>query len=285
MTAWCRFGGGLVLRPAQKQKLQRDLVTLFQLQLRAPRFYSLKHDHHKPKTQLHTSTFNFTSPPPSPSPSHHQHRTLTTMSDDAYAAFLARANKPQRPPSPPPSTSTSNTHTPHFSASTSPSPESYLLSGPPPSSIATYLSPTSTSRQEPSHLLYTSETDAPFLPITLPYTPDPPTTHLPTPAAFLELLKIYAEHPSASDDDDEDDDGAEFLTQEQFDPRGTYGGIYTAVGKACAGRQVGVYRVPGGRSKVEYFIVGVERAGEAEERGEGDGELRLVGVRTLAVES
>ena len=61
---------------------------------------------------------------------------------------------------------------------------------------------------------------------------------------------------------------------EDFDPKGKYGNVVDAVRKASDGGKVAVFRVPHGRTRAEYFVVGFEA-----ERA------RIVGFKALAVES
>jgi hypothetical protein len=60
----------------------------------------------------------------------------------------------------------------------------------------------------------------------------------------------------------------------EWDSAGQYKHVVDATRKACKGGDVRVYRVQIGGTRVEYFVVGIER--EA---------ARLVGVKALAVES
>lgn len=60
----------------------------------------------------------------------------------------------------------------------------------------------------------------------------------------------------------------------EWDSRGQYKDLVDATRKACAGGDVRVYKVPKGGVRVEYWVVGVQKA-----------EKKLVGVKALAVES
>lgn len=67
------------------------------------------------------------------------------------------------------------------------------------------------------------------------------------------------------------------LTPAQWDPRGEYTDVVAAVAAASGGggeEEIRVYRVEREGSRVEYFVVGVDRS-----------EKTVVGVRVLAVES
>lgn len=67
-------------------------------------------------------------------------------------------------------------------------------------------------------------------------------------------------------------DEVEELQIKEFDPRGQYKGVLEAVRKAIGGREVKVFRAGYGRTRAEYYVVGVE-----------DG--KLVGLKAKAVET
>ncbi|KAL7268319.1 hypothetical protein RUND412_009065 [Rhizina undulata] len=67
--------------------------------------------------------------------------------------------------------------------------------------------------------------------------------------------------------------GIQVLEPDRWDPSGEYGDVVEAVRTACGGGPV-VYRVERTGSRVEYFVVGVDR---------GNG--KLVGVKVLSIES
>jgi hypothetical protein len=85
-----------------------------------------------------------------------------------------------------------------------------------------------------------------------------------TAATFAKLIN----HP--------DPPGADITIHDvvEWDSAGQYKHVVDATRKACKGGDVRVYRIQVGGTRVEYFIVGIER-----EAG------RLVGVKALAVES
>lgn len=60
----------------------------------------------------------------------------------------------------------------------------------------------------------------------------------------------------------------------EWDRTGQYKEVVDAVREACKGGDVRVYRVPRGGTRVEYWVVGVDRE-----------EGRLVGVKALGIES
>lgn len=64
------------------------------------------------------------------------------------------------------------------------------------------------------------------------------------------------------------------LESSTWDRRGKYTDVVHAVAKATGGGAVRVYRVEGLGSRVEYYIVGVDR-----------GKGKLVGFKVLSIES
>ena len=69
------------------------------------------------------------------------------------------------------------------------------------------------------------------------------------------------------------------MSVEEFDPKGQYKDVVSAVEKAGGGKgkgEVQVFRVEMGGARVEYWVVKVVEEGE---------ERRVVGVRAKAVES
>lgn len=66
----------------------------------------------------------------------------------------------------------------------------------------------------------------------------------------------------------------EIMDVSEWDRTGMYREVVEAVREACKGADVRVYRVPRGRTRVEYWVVGVV-----------GGEGRLVGVKALGIES
>ena len=87
---------------------------------------------------------------------------------------------------------------------------------------------------------YTSDTDSPFEPVNL--------------------------------DEGAFNDGAEEMSVQEWDPRGEYGEVVRAVEGVVEGGKVTVYRVEKGRTRVEYYVVGVKGG-------------KMVGVVAKAVES
>jgi hypothetical protein len=161
------------------------------------------------------------------------------MSDDAsYASFLDKANQ-----------------------DTGVSP---LNSGP---KSAQALNPRSagTSSNIPSAIqnistTYTSDTDSPFEPVSFEYE----STELPSSQVFEKLVaKASGNNGPAR---------AEELSVSEFDPRGEYRGVVKEVEGVVDGAELKVFRVERGKTRVEYYLVGL-RGG------------RLLGVRAEAVES
>lgn len=72
-------------------------------------------------------------------------------------------------------------------------------------------------------------------------------------------------------------EGVEVWGVAEWDARGEYADVVEAVQEVVQGGEVRVYRVPRGGTRVEYWVVGVQKG----EKGEG----RLVGVKALGVES
>ena len=107
---------------------------------------------------------------------------------------------------------------------------------------------------------YTSDTDSPFEPVSFDYD----NTSLPSSQEFEKLVAktSQASGPARTEE----------LSFEEFDPRGEYGDVVKRVEEVADGGEVKVYRVGRGKTRVEYFIVGL-----------GGG--RIVGVRAEAVES
>ena len=68
------------------------------------------------------------------------------------------------------------------------------------------------------------------------------------------------------------DGEAEEMSVQEWDPRGKYAEVVRAVEGVVEGGQVKVYRVEKGRTRVEYYVLGVKGG-------------RLVGVLARAVES
>lgn len=70
----------------------------------------------------------------------------------------------------------------------------------------------------------------------------------------------------------------EILDPAKWDSMGQYKDVVDATRKACMGGDVRVYRVVLGATRVEYWVVGVDRTGNGKE-------AKLVGVKALAIES
>lgn len=171
------------------------------------------------------------------------HKTPTpflTMSDDAsYTAFLNKANE---------------------------DPKAGATSSESTSQTKSKFDPTSTDNDAlpaslksiPDEITYTSDTDSPFEPIVLNYSSD----ELPSKSDFKKALGAKAEQGDIEE-----------LSLQEFDPRNQYAEIIERVKKAGSGKkEVKIFRVELGRTRVEYYIVTV-------------GERKLVGVVTKAVES
>ena len=107
---------------------------------------------------------------------------------------------------------------------------------------------------------YTSDTDSPFEPVSFDYD----KTSLPSTQEFEKLVARASKDSGPA--------RAEELSLEDFDPRGEYRDVVKRVEEVADGGEVKVYRVGRGKTRAEYFIVGL-----------GDG--RIVGVRAEAVES
>ncbi len=156
-------------------------------------------------------------------------------SDEGYASFLDKANQP---------TGASRTST---SKSTHQNQQQDL---------------TSQSSNTPSVLksldvTFTSESDEPFEPFTVAYS----GSSLPSALEFAKAIK-------------QDKDSVEEVSVGEFDPRGEYGDVVEAVKKAAGRtREVRCFTAEGGKSRVFYYVVGL------------DEENRLVGVRAVSVES
>jgi len=107
---------------------------------------------------------------------------------------------------------------------------------------------------------YTSDADSPFKPVSFEYD----GSELPSVQEFEALVaKASGNNGPAR---------AEELSVAEFDPRGEYGDVVKEVEGVVEGGEVKVFRVGKGKTRAEYFIVGL-----------GGG--RVVGVRAEAVES
>jgi hypothetical protein len=161
------------------------------------------------------------------------------MSDDAgYASFLDKANQ---------DTGVSPLNPGPNSAET-PNPRTANTSSKIPSALKNI------------QAIYTSDTDSPFEPVSFEYD----GSELPSAQEFEKLVaKASGNNGPAR---------AEELSVGEFDPRGEYGHVVKKVEGAVEGGEVKVFRVGRGKTRAEYFVVGL-----------GGG--RLVGVRADAVES
>lgn len=63
------------------------------------------------------------------------------------------------------------------------------------------------------------------------------------------------------------------LSLDEFDPRGNYKDIFEAVENSAGGKS-SVYRVEHGRTRAEYYIIGIDKK-----------DKRIVGLKAKAVES
>jgi len=114
-------------------------------------------------------------------------------------------------------------------------------------------------------MTFTSESDEPFEPFTVPYS----SSSLPSASEFARAIKH-----------DNGQGVVEELSVGEFDPRNEYEKVIEAVEAAVAKNGEGkaavkCFRADSGKStKVFYYVVGLDR----EER-------RLVGVRAVSVES
>lgn len=107
---------------------------------------------------------------------------------------------------------------------------------------------------------YTSDTDAPFEPISFDYD----GTLLPSAEEFEKLVaKAKGNNGPAR---------AEELSLKDFDPRGEYKDVIDEVKDVAEDGEVKAYRVARGKTRAEYFVVGLNSG-------------MIVGVRADAVES
>lgn len=158
-------------------------------------------------------------------------------SDEAYASFLEQANQSVG--------SAKNTSTSSTSKS-QPSSQSGNIPPPLKSLDATF----------------TSESDEPFEPFTIPYSSS--SSSLPGAPEFAKLVE-------------EDGKAVDEMSMEEFDPRGEYGEVIGKVKDASSGgeSEVKIFRVEGkSRTIVVYYVVGLDQEGG-----------RLVGVRAVSVET
>ncbi|KAL8904921.1 MAG: hypothetical protein Q9207_002951 [Kuettlingeria erythrocarpa] len=102
---------------------------------------------------------------------------------------------------------------------------------------------------------YTSEADEPFEPVSLKWD----GKNLPSGSEFAELIG----HDST----------VSTLEAAEFDPRSQYKDVLQAVQRA-GDRQSRVYRVEQGKTRIEYYVVGLDKEN-----------MRVVGLRAKAVES
>jgi len=109
--------------------------------------------------------------------------------------------------------------------------------------------------------IYVTDSDEPFVGVALKLE----EPHLPDEVSFAQLINYP--FPEIAQKEITIHDPTE------WDRNGQYAEIVDATREACQGNDVRVYRVPRGRSKVEYWLVGVDEEG------------MLVGVKALGVES
>jgi len=184
--------------------------------------------HHRPNTPFSKQTVVITTTP-------------IMASDEAYTSFLEKANQPTGADS-----STPKSHKQDQQAVTSDS-----------SNVPAVL--------RSLDMTFTSESDEPFEPFTVPYS----SSSLPSASEFARAIKH-----------DNGQGVVEELSVGEFDPRNEYEKVIEAVEAAVAKNGEGkaavkCFRADSGKStKVFYYVVGLDR----EER-------RLVGVRAVSVES
>ncbi|OAA71198.1 hypothetical protein ISF_01749 [Cordyceps fumosorosea ARSEF 2679] len=108
-------------------------------------------------------------------------------------------------------------------------------------------------------VVYTSDADEPFEPVSLKYTGD---GGLPDEEEFAKLIEHW------------DVAGADISIMDpvDWDAQGEYGAVIEAVRDASRGNDVRVYRVVRDKTRVEYWVVTREGG-------------RVVGVKALAIES
>jgi hypothetical protein len=164
------------------------------------------------------------------------------MSDDAsYSSFLDKANQ---------DTGVSPLNSGPKSAQ-APNPKSYSSSNVP-------------SALQNVKATYTSDTDSPFEAVSFDYD----GTELPSAQEFEKLV--------ARESKDNGPARVEELSVEEFDPRGEYDDLVKKVEGLVEHRKVKVYRVGRGKTRAEYFIVGLASGKEGR---------RILGVRAEAVET
>lgn len=160
-------------------------------------------------------------------------------SDEAYASFLDKANQPLG--------SAKNTTTSTCSTSKS---HSTSQSGDIPASLKSL------------NATFTSESDEPFEPFTIPISSS--SSAVPDASEFAKLIE-------------EEGKAVEELSMEEFDPKGEYGEVVGKVKEAASGGkgEVKFFRVEGkSRTRVVYHVVGLDKEGG-----------RLIGVRAVSVET
>lgn len=111
---------------------------------------------------------------------------------------------------------------------------------------------------------YTSDTDSPFEAVSFDYD----GTELPSAQEFEKLV--------ARESKDNGPARAEELSVKDFDPRGEYDDLVKMVEGLVEHRKVKVYRVGRGKTRAEYFVVGLAGGKEGG---------RILGVRAEAVET
>jgi hypothetical protein len=111
---------------------------------------------------------------------------------------------------------------------------------------------------------YTSDTDSPFEAVSFDYD----GTELPSAQEFEKLV--------ARESKDSGPARAEELSVKDFDPRGEYDDLVKTVEGLVEHRKVKVYRVGRGKTRAEYFVVGLAGGKEGG---------RILGVRAEAVET
>ncbi len=166
------------------------------------------------------------------------HTYTARMSDDAsYSSFLDKANQ-----------------------DTGKEPLNPQPKSPQPPNSKSYSSKNIPAPLDKIEATYTSDTDAPFEPVSFDYD----GSSFPSAGEFEDLVgKAKGNNGPAR---------AEELSLKDFDPRGEYKSVIESVKGVVEGGEVKIFRLGRGKTRAEYFIVGLKSG-------------RIVGVRADAVES
>lgn len=229
----------------------------------APRAIVLAHTRHiNVRTTYLTQTFTKLSNPRSVISTGPVH-----IADPQSCSSLISFHSPPATPNPQPDMSDDASYSSFLDKANQDTDVSLLNSG--PKSAQAPNSKSYSSSNVPSALqnvksTYTSDTDSPFEAVSFDYD----GTELPSAQEFEKLV--------ARESKDNAPATAEELSVKDFDPRGEYDDLVKKVEELVEHRKVKVYRVGRGKTRAEYFVVGLAGGKEGG---------RILGVCAEAVET